>query len=42
MDRYEQDLDLTELNNDLSLDDILSEYQADAPFVPSPAPQAEP
>ncbi len=42
MDRYEQNLDLTELNNDLSLDDILSEYQADAPFVPSPAPQAEP
>ncbi|MCI7137433.1 MAG: hypothetical protein SPI09_08870 [Candidatus Limivicinus sp.] len=42
MDRYEQDLDLTELNNDLSLDDILSEYQADAPFVPSPALQAEP
>lgn len=42
MDRYEQDLDLTELNNDLSLDDILSEYQVDAPFVPSPAPQAEP
>ena len=42
MDRYEQDLDLTELNIDLSLDDILAEYQSDGPAVPSPAPQAEP
>ena len=42
MDRYEQDLDLTELNIDLSLDDILSEYQADAPSVPSPALREEP
>ena len=42
MDRYDQDLDLTELNIDLSLDDILAEYQADSPVVPSPAPQADP
>ena len=42
MDRYEQDLDLTELNIDLSLDDILAEYQSDGPAAPSPAPQAGP
>ena len=42
MDRYDQDLDLTELNIDLSLDDILAEYQADSPVVPSPALQADP
>ena len=41
MDRYEQDLDLTELNIDLSLDDILAEYQSDGPAAPSPAPQAD-
>ena len=42
MDRYEQDLDLTELNTDLSLDDILAEYQSDGPAAPSPAPQSGP
>ena len=41
MDRYEQDHDLTELNIDLSLDDILFEYQGDIPAAPSPAAEPE-
>ena len=42
MDRYEQDFDLTELNIDLSLDDILFEYQEGGLASPSPAPASEP
>lgn len=41
MDRYEQDHDLTELNIDLSLDDILFEYQGDIPAAPSSAAEPE-
>lgn len=41
MDRYEQDHDLTELNIDLSLDDILFEYQGDIPAAQTPAAEPE-
>lgn len=41
MDRYEQDHDLTELNNDLSLDDILFEYQVDVPAAHTPPAEPE-
>lgn len=42
MDRYDQDFDLTEMDTDLSLDDILAEYQGAPPEPAEYAPALSP